>query len=151
MTAERTFDWEAHCAEIYRRHWEELVAQRDQPDQVRAHGKAYTIGPEDPTVRHYMRGFGGAWFGIRFADGRQVESTNLWYRGEVPEEYQAELPDNAVFLNRQGKELDRNGNVVGEDPLAEWNKCWAHYLEVEVKAAEMRQKYPRLTRYGRLR
>jgi hypothetical protein len=83
MRAERIpFDWTAHQAESDRRHWEAVLAHKDDPNQVRVHGKVSHIGPEDPTIPHYMRGHGGGWYGIRFFDGREVESTNLWEQGE---------------------------------------------------------------------
>lgn len=151
MTAERVFDWTAHQAESDRRHWEAVLAHKDDPNQVRVHGKVSHIGPEDPTIPHYMRGHGGGWYGIRFFDGREVESTNLWEQGEIPEEYKDELPDNAVFVDREGRELGADGFPIGVDPLERWNESWQHYVEVEESAGELRKKNSRLIRYGRLR
>ena len=100
MTTERKpFDFEAHCAEISRRHWEELRAEKDSPSQARIKGKCYTIQPDAPKgTPHYFLGFGGGRFDIQFHDGRKITTHNLWYRGEIPEELRAEMPDNAEFV-----------------------------------------------------
>jgi len=42
---------------------------------------AYSIGDETESS---FRGYGGRRFTIRFLDGREVVTTNLWFRGEVP-------------------------------------------------------------------
>ena len=57
---------------------------------------AYFIGEENPDIM--MRGFGGAKFHIRFHDGHEVKSTNLWHNGEIDDRFLDRLPDNAVFL-----------------------------------------------------
>jgi hypothetical protein len=128
MTAERKpFDREAHERAVHLRHWGELIAKRDDPDQLRVYGKAYTIGPE-ANLPYYMKGHAGAWFGIRFNDGREVETTNLWFRGDVPEEYKEDLPDNAVFFDRKGRELDKNDHPVGEPLFSELQKRGMEYV-----------------------
>jgi len=65
-------------------------------DPVVISGQAYTIGPEDAPA--CLRGFGGSRYRIRFHDGREVVTTNLWCRGDVPPGWRQELPDNATFV-----------------------------------------------------
>lgn len=65
---------------------------------VRVSGRHFYIGDESPDWGNSCKGFGGARFTIRFDDGREVETTNLWHQGEIPENWQGLLPDNAVFV-----------------------------------------------------
>jgi hypothetical protein len=46
-----------------------------------------------------MRGYGGAKWRVQFLDGREVETSNLWHQGTVPEQYRRYLPDNAVLIS----------------------------------------------------
>lgn len=62
-------------------------------------GKAYYI--ERESAGRFGRGFGGAPFEIRFADGRVVKTTNLWSNGDVPDRWRGFLPDNARFVQRR--------------------------------------------------
>ncbi len=80
--------------------WAENVASRDEPEMVRAEGRHHIIGPEaEPRLPGgLMRGCGGARFRIRFFDGREVETTNLWNQGAIPEHFRERLPDNAEFV-----------------------------------------------------
>ena len=76
--------------------WHEKIGIKDDPATVRAKGVHYRIGKEG--VRGLFQGFGGARFRIRFNDGREVESTNLWCQGHIPDAFKERLPDNAEFL-----------------------------------------------------
>lgn len=58
-------------------------------------GKHYRIGPEDAPA--YFRGFGGDKFVIKFHDGTEVITTNLWYQGEIPDVFKKDMPNNADF------------------------------------------------------
>lgn len=79
--------------------WSEKVDNRDLPEVARIGGGHYTVAPEGgPSHR---RGFGGERFTIRFFDGREVTTTNLWHQGEIPDDFRAELPDNAEFVRTQ--------------------------------------------------
>jgi len=53
----------------------------------------YLMAPETGN----MRGFGGRAFAIRFHDGREVVSRNLWCQGQIPAHFISRMPDNAVF------------------------------------------------------
>lgn len=57
-------------------------------------GSHYTIGDENSTS---SRGFAGAKVRIKFFDGREVISTNLWHNGTIPEEYKELFEDNATL------------------------------------------------------
>lgn len=86
--------------------WLEAVLEKDDPKQVRVDGWVFNIAPEDPELRKMTGGFGlghgGRRFRIRFDDGREVVTTNLWNSGEIPERFRKRLPDNAVFV-REGE------------------------------------------------
>ena len=58
--------------------------------------EAFFIGNENADERAF-RGHGGRQFNIKFHDGREVTTTNLWHNGIIPEVWYAHLPVNAVF------------------------------------------------------
>lgn len=58
-------------------------------------GTFYFIGDEDDLSP--FRGFGGNKFVIKFKDGREVTTTNLWCGGEISEHWRPQFPDNADF------------------------------------------------------
>lgn len=58
-------------------------------------GVFYSIGSEnDPSS---CKGFGGDKFVIRFKDGRQVTTTNLWCGGNISDAWKDKFPNNADF------------------------------------------------------
>lgn len=59
-------------------------------------GTHYIIGPEEDRG---FRGFSGRKFVIRFFDGTEVTTTNLWHQGHVPERFKDMFPNNAEFIN----------------------------------------------------
>lgn len=75
--------------------WAEKIEAVNDPRSVRIDGGHYWIGDEDPTNR--FRGFGGRRFNIKFHDGREVQTTNLWHQGQIPEHFRDILPDNAEW------------------------------------------------------
>lgn len=79
-----------HCA-----FWLEKVAGATAADVVRVDGSHYRIADEK---RAGMRGFSGQSFTIKFRDGREVTTTNLWCQGAIPMRFRDRLPDNAEFL-----------------------------------------------------
>lgn len=78
--------------------WQEYVEERDTPRYARIGGCHYAVGPENNDHPSF-RGFGGRRSKIRWNDGREVVTTNLWFQGQIPERFRAELPDNAVFVS----------------------------------------------------
>ena len=75
-------------------HWTEMLALRDDERVARIGG------------RHYMAADKGSKFPgsygrrhvIRFADGREMVSSNLWFQGEIPPHFRDRLTDNAEFV-----------------------------------------------------
>jgi hypothetical protein len=76
--------------------WDQYVDRKDEPNIVRVNHVHYVIGDENASGA--FRGFGGAKWIIKFKDGREVTTTNLWFQGKVPEEFWNRLPDNADSL-----------------------------------------------------
>ena len=76
--------------------WLDILPIKDKLYIVRVEGVHYTMGSENKTVS--IRGFGGRKWVIKFNDGREVISTNLWDQGRIPEHFRERLPDNAVFI-----------------------------------------------------
>ncbi len=81
-------------------HWREWIERAERGDAriVRVGNVHYHIGDEKPDSPRHCRGFDGARWVVRFPDGRQVTSTNLWCQGNIPEHFQGRLPDNAEFV-----------------------------------------------------
>lgn len=73
--------------------WQEKVDIKDRDDVARIDGYHYIVGRE---TEKYNKGHSGREFLIRFFDGREVRTTNLWSQGKIPERF--DLPDNAEFM-----------------------------------------------------
>lgn len=76
--------------------WMEKITQKDHPAVVRVNGVQYVIAPEN--AESLFREFGGARWHIRFFDGNECITTNLWCNGTIPEKLREQLPDNAEFI-----------------------------------------------------
>ena len=75
--------------------WRERLPLVGNPDVAIIDGTFYTIGDEnDPSP---FRGFGGDKFVIKFKDGREVTTTNLWCGGDISEAWKPKFPNNADF------------------------------------------------------
>ena len=79
--------------------WNEQAKVKDDPRIVRINGHQYRIS--DEKGKRPFRGFGGTEFKIRFFDGREITTTNLFHNGEIPDTHRKLLPDNAEFVNPQ--------------------------------------------------
>jgi hypothetical protein len=66
-------------------------------DLVRVEGVHYVIGQSRPAGTPFL-GHGGRKFKIRFNDGREEMTNNLWCQGTIPEHFRKQLPDNATFI-----------------------------------------------------
>lgn len=75
--------------------WRERLPLRGNSNVAIIDGTFYTIGDEDS--KEPFRGFGGDKFVIRFKDGREVITTNLWYGGQISDAWKSQFPDNANF------------------------------------------------------
>ena len=76
--------------------WNDKIEIKDDTQTARIDGKHYHIGNENS--RSSFRGFGGSKNVIKFFDGREVITTNLWHNGTIPESHKELLPDNAEFI-----------------------------------------------------
>jgi hypothetical protein len=66
-------------------------------DSIRIDHNHYSISPEnEPGI---MRGYGGRHFRIRLSTGLELETTNLWHQGSIPERFWDRLYDNADFVS----------------------------------------------------
>lgn len=75
--------------------WRERLSLVGNSNVAIINGTFYTIGDEDS--KDPFRGFGGDKFIIKFKDGREVITTNLWCGGEISEHWRSQFPDNADF------------------------------------------------------
>ena len=80
-------------------YWNEMIEIKDNPRIARINKNQYYIGEE--TSNKTFRGFSERKYIIRFYNGREIVSTNLWYNGEIPESHQELLPDNAEFVREE--------------------------------------------------
>lgn len=95
--------------------WRERLPLVGRPDVAIIDGTFYTIGDEnDPSP---FRGFGGDKFVIRFKDGRQVTTTNLWCGGDISKHWRPKFPDNADFDWRWKKIGNYNYLVPKEEEI----------------------------------
>jgi hypothetical protein len=84
--------------------WLEYVASQSDPTHAIVSGNHYVIKRDGDHWAGFI-GHGGAEFDIRFNDGREVVSHNLWAQGSVPERFRGRLPNNAVFVSRGHKSI----------------------------------------------
>lgn len=80
--------------------WTEYVQQRDNPRIARIKGAHWCANPTSKEDSRFL-GCGGRKFRIRWRDGREEETNNLWHQGTIPEHFRDELPDNADFVEQQ--------------------------------------------------
>jgi hypothetical protein len=76
------------------RYWEDQIS--DTAGRVVVDGEHYRIRPPMPDGLPGP-GFGGQRFVIRFFNGREVTTCNLWHQGTIPAQFRGRLPDNAHF------------------------------------------------------
>lgn len=76
--------------------WKEVIAEKD--NYIIVNGKCYYDGGNvDNPNQHMFLGFSGRRFWIHFFDRRTITTNNLWYQGEIPDEFRSELPNTAEF------------------------------------------------------
>lgn len=81
-------------------HWTGYVETSANPAHLVVNGYHYVIEPDRPKGYRGFEGHGGAEFVIRFKDGREVVSHNLWAQGRIPRWFRDRLPDSAEFVQR---------------------------------------------------
>ena len=90
--------------------WQEKVAWADPMHKyysicVRVNHEHYCI-EEEGIGTYGFKGHGGRKFHIKFFDGREVITDNLWYQGVIPPKYRELLPDNAEFVPQEPFRLE---------------------------------------------
>ena len=65
-------------------------------------------------MRNYFQGFGGAEFRIRFNDGYEVITHNLWCQGEPEGSWKEKFPNNADF-DWQWKQIGNCKHLVPKE------------------------------------
>lgn len=75
--------------------WHDRLPLVGKPNVAIIDGTFYTIDDEDS--KSPFRGFGGDKFVIKFKDGREVTTTNLWCGGNISDAWKDKFPNNADF------------------------------------------------------
>ncbi len=84
------------CMDCFsKKYWQLIIAEKDK--HLIINGVCYCIGNTTNGVLEY-NGYGGQQFTIKKDDGKIIETNNLWYQGEIPEELKEQLPNNAEFM-----------------------------------------------------
>ena len=102
------FRWvEEHNTELRRRRmcfidafWAEMVEKDAARDNAITTDKYwhFVVGDEEALPKRGPgRGFDGRRVRVHFRDGRQVESTNLWSQGEIPDHWRNRFAPNATL------------------------------------------------------
>ena len=94
-------------------YWENVIAEKEYHPVI--NGRCYYVNIKKPIELVYTlnNGFGGQWFKL-FFNGQTIITNNLFLNDDVPDEYRAQLPDNAEFLEITKEEIDeikRRGGV----------------------------------------
>ena len=92
--------------------WRERLPLVGNPDVAIIDGTFYTIGDEDS--KDPFRGFGGDKFVIKFKDGREVTTTNLWCGGDISDAWKEKFPNNADF-DWQWKKIGNNNYLIPKE------------------------------------
>lgn len=80
-------------------YWVDLIENYDNTRHFIINGSVYELGDG----KGWDKGFGGRKFIIRPNQfngdkSKDIVTTDLWLRGEVPNRFKKQLPDNAVFV-----------------------------------------------------
>ena len=78
---------------FHEKFWRIIADEKDE--HVFINGGSYYIEDEN---KGGIRGFDGRKFRIRKNDGTEIVTTNLWYQGQIPDNFKDILPDNAEFI-----------------------------------------------------
>ena len=89
--------------------WRDRLPLVGKPNIAIIDGTFYTIDDEDS--KDPFRGFGGDKFVIRFKDGREITTTNLWCGGDISEAWKPKFPNNADF-NWKWKKIGNTNYLV---------------------------------------
>lgn len=78
--------------------WREKIAMKDDPKVARVGGRHYVDGGAKWNTPPDLLGSAGRKVRIRWHDGREALTNNLWVQGEIPAHFRDRLPDNAEFV-----------------------------------------------------
>ncbi len=82
------------CFDAY--FWRKIVAEKNK--HIIINGSCYCdAGNIENPSRYEFLGHSGRRFWIRFFNGKEITTNNLWYQGQIPDEFRSELPDTAEF------------------------------------------------------
>ena len=83
-----------------------LLQKKDK--HIIINGECYCDGGnvENPNDVGFL-GCSGRRFWIRFFDGREITTNNLWYQGKVPDDFLNELPNTAEFYYPEQAKTDK--------------------------------------------
>ncbi len=76
--------------------WQRIIAEKDKHIIIN-NECCYDGGNVDNPSRYMFMGSSGRRFWIRFFDGQEITTNNLWYQGEIPKEFREQLPNTADF------------------------------------------------------
>lgn len=78
--------------------WQKIIAEKDK--HIIIDGKCYCDEGmvKNPSPYAFL-GHSGRCFWIKFKNGKTLTTNNLWYQGEIPDEFRKELPDTAEFFS----------------------------------------------------
>lgn len=87
----------ADCFEIV--FWLDIIEKYDNTKMFTINGAVYELGDN----KGWDKGFGGRKFIIRpdrfnGDKSKDIITTDLWFRGDVPNKFKKQLPDDAVFV-----------------------------------------------------
>jgi hypothetical protein len=86
--------------------WIETIERGFGPTVAIAAGRYYVVNPYvKQAALGQVLGFGGTVFRFRFKDGREVRSNNVFTQNKIPTRFRKRLPDNAVLLGEDGRDL----------------------------------------------
>jgi hypothetical protein len=91
--------------------WSEKLEIKDHKNVARIANEHYIIG--STKAAKGSKGFGGMEVTIKFFDGREVSTDNLWHQGRIPIAWRKRLPNNAKFVDYE-KKSDTVKNRKGE-------------------------------------
>lgn len=78
--------------------WRDIIFNKSKYAVI--NGECFCDGGDRPDITDtWELGHSGRRFNIRYFDGREITTNNLWYQGTIPDEYRDELKDNAEFVN----------------------------------------------------
>ena len=110
VSDERSMEKNGECFECSL--WRERLPLVGRPDVAIINGTMYTIGDENS--KDPFRGFGGDKCVIKFKDGREVITTNLWCGGDISKYWRTKFPDNADF-DWQWKKIGECNYLIPKD------------------------------------